>query len=250
MRSPTTPTSARRGGWPRAVDHLAAAHDQVEAASTVCCAAGHAEARGHQHDGERGSVISRATIIACTIRHCHLAFLPSLRRPRTTGLFSADDYAQMRAFFAARPELAPDTAPRAAGPGPRPRYRTSLRQGRDRPLRSECVQAARRAVRDRNAARRRARSGRAPRWSAPAKAITAAPWRAPPATPGCAARVYMAHDAAPSRVDAIAGEGADGDQGRRLLRRCRADHAGGGGTHTAGRSCRTRRGQATNGSRA
>src|SRR5688500_11870373 len=42
------------------------------------------------------------------------AFLPVRPRGRTRGLFSAEEYAQMRAFFADRPQLA--ATPAAASP--------------------------------------------------------------------------------------------------------------------------------------
>jgi diaminopropionate ammonia-lyase len=127
---------------------------------------------------------------------------------RTPGLFSADDYAQMRAFFAARPQLTP--TPLGALPalarelglaglfakdesgrfglnafkllGARFAIETLLAEGELRPG-ATVVCAS-----EGNHGRAVARAAR---------------------EAGCAARVYMAHDAAQARADAIAGEGAE-----------------------------------------
>ena len=64
------------------------------------------------------------------------------------------------------------------------------------------------------------------RWCARAKAITAAPSRAPRATPAARRASTWPHDAAAARADGIAGEGAEVDSRRRLLRRCGAHPAG------------------------
>lgn len=131
-----------------------------------------------------------------------------LHRPtRTRGLFSAHDYAQMRAFFDSRPHLAPtpltavtslarelDLASVAAKDesgrfglnafkllGARFAIETLLAEGALR-AGDTLVCAS-----EGNHGRAVARAAR---------------------EAGCAARVYMAHDAAPARVDAIASEGA------------------------------------------
>jgi diaminopropionate ammonia-lyase len=123
-------------------------------------------------------------------------------------LFTADDYAQMRAFFAARPELAPTPLrelPLLAGElgigkllakdesarfglnafkllGARFAIETLIEEGDVRPgAMLVCASEG-------NHGRAVARAAR---------------------DAGCAARVYMAHDVSPSRVEAIAGEGAD-----------------------------------------
>ncbi len=148
----------------------------------------------------------RATIIGCTIATA-TAFLPS-QSTRTTGMFSAAEYAQMRAFFAGRPELAPSPLrelPALARDlgigrlfakdetgrfglnafkllGARFAVETLLMEGAIRPG-ATLVCAS-----EGNHGRAVARAAR---------------------DAGCAARVYMAHDASPSRVNAIAGEGAE-----------------------------------------
>ena len=123
-------------------------------------------------------------------------------------MFSADEYAQMRAFFAGRPELAPTPlrelpalardlgigrlfAKDESGRfglnafkllGARFAVETLLKEGAIRPG-ATLVCAS-----EGNHGRAVARAAR---------------------DAGCAARVYMAHDASPSRVNAIAGEGAE-----------------------------------------
>ena len=123
-------------------------------------------------------------------------------------MFSADEYAQMRAFYADRPELAPTPLrdlPALAGDlgigrlfakdesgrfglnafkllGARFAVETLLKEGAIRPG-ATLVCAS-----EGNHGRAVARAAR---------------------DAGCAARVYMAHDASPSRVNAIAGEGAE-----------------------------------------
>ncbi len=147
-----------------------------------------------------------ATIIVCTISTAS-AFLP-LPAIRTTGMFSADDYAQMRAFFADHPALAPtplrdltDLA-RELGIGHLWAKDESARFG----LNAFKLLGARftvQALLDEG------------RISAGATLVCASEGNHGRAVAraardaGCAARVYMAHDAAPSRVAAIAGEGAE-----------------------------------------
>jgi diaminopropionate ammonia-lyase len=123
-------------------------------------------------------------------------------------MFSADEYAQMRAFFAGRPELAPTPlrelpalardlgigrlfAKDESGRfglnafkllGARFAVETLLKEGAIRPG-ATLVCAS-----EGNHGRAVARAAR---------------------DAGCAARVYMAHDASPSRVNAIAAEGAE-----------------------------------------
>src|SRR5688500_11726090 len=152
-----------------------------------------------------GGAHMAATIIACTISTA-TAFLPPRSR-RTTGLFTPDEYAQMRAFFTARPELAPTplrelpALARDLGIG---RLYAKDEAGRfglnafkllgarfaietliaDGDLRAGATLACASAGNHRRAVARAARDA------------------------GCAARVYMAHDASAARVDAIAGEGA------------------------------------------
>ena len=148
----------------------------------------------------------RATIIGCTIATA-TAFLPSRSTPHARHVLGRRICADACIFRRAA-RAGADTAPRAAGPRPRPRYRTSLRQGRDRPLRPQRVQAARRQVCDRNALDEGAIRPGATLVCASegnhGRAVARAAREA-----GCASRVYMAHDAAPSRVAAIAGEGAE-----------------------------------------
>ena len=147
----------------------------------------------------------RATIIGSTIATA-TAFLP-FPSTRTAGMFSADEYSQMRAFFAGRPALAPTPLcelPALARDlgigrlfakdetsrfglnafkllGARFAVDTLLNDGTIRPG-ATLVCAS-----EGNHGRAVARAAR---------------------DAGCAARVYMAHDASQSRVDAIAGEGA------------------------------------------
>ena len=53
----------------------------------------------------------RATIIVgLFLSQTHVSAFAASTVTRTPGLFSADDYAQMRAFFAARPQLTPTPA--------------------------------------------------------------------------------------------------------------------------------------------
>ncbi|HEX4914285.1 MAG TPA: diaminopropionate ammonia-lyase [Vicinamibacterales bacterium] len=148
-----------------------------------------------------GAAIINRTISTAT------AFLPP-PSPRTTGLFTADEYAQMRAFFARHPELAPTPLRRLPALardlhigtllakdesarfglnafkllGARFAIETLVRDGDVRPG-ATLVCAS-----EGNHGRAVARAAR---------------------DAGCGCRVYMAHDVASSRVDAIAGEGAE-----------------------------------------
>ncbi len=115
MRSPTTPTSARCGGWPvpsmtcpprtirskRCAEVMQPARRQVSS-SEGATIAGRSSGRNY----------NRWTI---SVSHTVSAFLH--QRTRTRGLFSADDYAQMRAFFDAPPQLAATPTTRPAGAG-------------------------------------------------------------------------------------------------------------------------------------
>ena len=168
----------------------------------------------------------RATIIGCTISTA-TAFLPS-PSTRTTGLFSADDYAQMRAFFAGRPELAPTplrelpALARDLGIGRLFAKDESGRFG----LNAFKLLGARFAVEtllEEGAIRPGATlvcASEGNHGRAVARAARDA---------GCAARVYMAHDASPVARRRDRRRRRRGDQGRWLLRRRRANHAGGGG---------------------
>ncbi len=146
-----------------------------------------------------------ATIIACTISTA-TAFLPPRSR-RTTGLFTPDEYAQMRAFFSARPELAPTplrelpALARDLGIG---RLYAKDEAGRFG-LNAFKLLGARFAIEtliaegDLRAGATLVCASEGNHGRAVARAARDA---------GCAARVYMAHDASAARVDAIAGEGA------------------------------------------
>ena len=147
----------------------------------------------------------RPNIIVCTIPTATV-FLPPATT-RTTGLFTADEYAQMRAFFASRPELKPTplrdlpALSRHLGIGRLLAKDESGRFG----LNAFKLLGARFAIETlledgslhRGATLVCASEGNHGR--AVARAARDA---------GCACRVYMAHDAAASRVDAIASEGA------------------------------------------
>jgi diaminopropionate ammonia-lyase len=149
----------------------------------------------------------RATIIVgLLLSQTVSAFTPDLTRTR--GLFSADDYAQMRAFFAARPELTP--TPARALPGLAANLGLATLYAKDESgrfgLNAFKLLGARFAIEallaegglHRGATVVCASEGNHGR--AVARAAREA---------GCAARVYMAHDAAPARAAAIAGEGAE-----------------------------------------
>lgn len=127
--------------------------------------------------------------------------------PNATGLFSADEYAQMRAFFGARPHLAPTPLrelPALAGElgiGHLFAKDETARFG----LNAFKLLGARFAI-ETLIAEGRLRAGDTVVCASEGnhgRAVARAAREA-----GCAARVYMAHDAARSRVDAIAGEGA------------------------------------------
>ena len=154
--------------------------------------------------GSKGAHIA-ATIIVCTISTA-TAFLPPSSK-RTTGLFTPDEYAQMRAFFDGRPELAPTplaelpALARHLGIGQLFAKDESGRFG----LNAFKLLGARFAIQtliDEGDIRPGAMlvcASEGNHGRAVARAARDA---------GCTARVYMAHDAAPARVDAIAGEAA------------------------------------------
>ncbi len=130
------------------------------------------------------------------------------RGTRTHGLFSAVDYAQRRAFFAARPLLAatPTTAlpalGRDLGLGALSAKDESARFG----LNAFKLLGARFAIETLLA------EGQLPSGSTVVCASEGNHGRAVARAArdaGCRARVYMAHDVARSRADAIAGEGAE-----------------------------------------
>lgn len=133
-------------------------------------------------------------------------FLPAATRTR--GLFSAADYAQMRAFFSARPWLTPSPSTplpqeaRMAGLGSITAKDETERFG----LNAFKLLGARFAIEtliaegDVRAGATLVCASEGNHGRAVARAARDA---------GCSARVYMAHDAAQSRVDAIASEGAD-----------------------------------------
>jgi diaminopropionate ammonia-lyase len=126
---------------------------------------------------------------------------------RTSGLFTADEYAQMRAFFSAHPELTP--TPLRSLPALARHLHIGRLQAKDESgrfgLNAFKLLGARFAVETlladgslvRGATLVCASEGNHGRAVARAARDS-----------GCACRVYMAHDAAAPRVDAIAGEGA------------------------------------------
>ncbi len=126
---------------------------------------------------------------------------------RTRGLFSEADYAQMRAYFAARPHLRPTPLTsltplaREWNVGAVSVKDESARFG----LNAFKLLGARFAI-DTLIADGAVRSGDTLACASEGNHGRAVARAARDA--GCASRVYMAHDAAQSRVDAIAGEGA------------------------------------------
>lgn len=134
------------------------------------------------------------------------AFLPS-PQARTTGLFTADEYAQMRAFFSAHPELKPTplcalpALARHVGIGHLLAKDESGRFG----LNAFKLLGARFAI-ETLLADGTVRQGATLVCASEGNHGRAVARAARDA--GCACRVYMAHDAAPARVEAIAGEGA------------------------------------------
>lgn len=142
-------------------------------------------------------IISRSNTISGFLHH------PT----RTRGLFSADDYAQMRAFFAARPHLT------ATPVTSMPELARDLRLGsiaaKDESgrfgLNAFKLLGARFAV-ESLIADGAVRTGDTLVCASEGNHGRAVARAARDA--GCASRVYMAHDVAQSRVDAIAGEGA------------------------------------------
>ena len=146
-----------------------------------------------------------ATIIVHTISTV-TAFLPPARK-RTTGLFTSDDYAQMRAFFDARPELGPTplrnlpALARELGIGRLLVKDESSRFG----LNAFKLLGARFAI-ETLLADGSVRPGTFLVCASEGNHGRAVARAARDA--GCGARVYMAHDASRARVDAITGEGA------------------------------------------
>jgi diaminopropionate ammonia-lyase len=125
-----------------------------------------------------------------------------------TGLFHADEYAQMRAFFSRRPSLEPTPArdlpalARTLGIGSLTAKDETHRFG----LNAFKLLGARFAI-ETLLADGSLRPGATVVCASEGnhgRAVARAAREA-----GCAARVYMAHDAAASRVDAITGEGAE-----------------------------------------
>ena len=152
----------------------------------------------------------RATIIGCTISHCHTyRHLPSTFDTHDAACSRPTNMRRCVHFLPPGPSWPPTplrelpALARDLGIG---RLFAKDEIGRFGLNAFKLLGAQ---VRDRNAARRKARSGRARRWSAPAKAITAAPWRARPATPAARRASTWRTTRRPSRVDAIAGEGAE-----------------------------------------
>ena len=160
MRSPLTPMSERRAGVPAPVEHLAAAHEQVELRS------GRAAGRQRRHRGTRRhhpcdrcphSLLPRArrpnaSLYCRPRRHpdavrMSFAYLPS--RPSSPeparGLFDAHEYARQRAFFTTR--AGADAAGVAAGAGGLARPRRAAGEGRDQPVRPAGLQEPGRRVR-------------------------------------------------------------------------------------------------------
>jgi len=126
---------------------------------------------------------------------------------RTRGLFSAADYAQMRAFFAARRELRP--TPLTAMPALAQTLGVGSLDVKDESgrfgLNAFKLLGARFAI-ETLIAEGEVRTGDTLVCASEGnhgRAVARAAREA-----GCASRCYMAHDAAPSRVEAIAGEGA------------------------------------------
>ncbi len=250
MRSPVMPTSARCGGWPRAVDDLPATDDQIETLRGRVAARQEAGQQQSRTDEERWECHLRATIIVgLFLSHTpYRHLLPS--RTSTRGLFSADDYAQMRAFFATPRRISPPT-PTTALPAA---GRASSGSARCPPRMNPRDSASTRSSCSARDSRSR-RCSRKASCGAGATVVCASEGNHGRAVAraardaGCAARVYMAHDAAQARVDAIAGEGAEVVRVDGSLRRCGADPAGRMRRPMAGRSCPTRRGRATSGFR-
>lgn len=136
------------------------------------------------------------------------AFLPRRQRATSRGLFTALEYAQMRAFFEARPQLSPTPARRlpalaeALGIGSLVAKDESARFG----LNAFKLLGARFAI-ETLIADQTLRPGDTVVCASEGNHGRAVARAARDA--GCSARVYMAHDAAQSRIDAIAGEGAE-----------------------------------------
>ncbi|HYE87822.1 MAG TPA: pyridoxal-phosphate dependent enzyme, partial [Vicinamibacterales bacterium] len=127
---------------------------------------------------------------------------------RTRGLFSAADYAQMRAFFAARPHLTP--TPLSPIPAAAREFRLASVAAKDETARFGLnafkLLGARFAI-ETLLSEGELRAGDTLVCASEGnhgRAVARAAREA-----GCAARVYMAHDVAQARVDAIAGEGAE-----------------------------------------
>ena len=124
-----------------------------------------------------------------------------------TGLFTADEYAQMRAFFASRPELEPTPLrelPALAGHLGIGRLLVKDESNRFG-LNAFKLLGARFAIESllEDGSLRRGATLVCASEGNHGRAVARAARDA-----GCSCRVYMAHDVAQSRVDAIAGEGA------------------------------------------
>ena len=136
------------------------------------------------------------------------AFLPEEPAQQSAGLFSDAEYAAMRAFFASRPDLTPTPTRRLGalaaelGLGAVLAKDETARFG----LNAFKLLGARFTL-DRLLAAGRLRPGATLACASEGNHGRAVARAARDA--GCAARVYMAADAAQARVDAIAGEGAE-----------------------------------------
>lgn len=150
-------------------------------------------------------VVSKGHYNRCTISTANV-FLPA-PAARTTGLFTADEYAHMRAFFAARPDLRPTplrarpSLARDVGIGQLLAKDESARFG----LNAFKLLGARFAI-ETLIADGDVRPGATLVCASEGNHGRAVARAARDA--GCAARVYMAGDVSSSRADAIVGEGA------------------------------------------
>jgi diaminopropionate ammonia-lyase len=143
-------------------------------------------------------IISRSNTVS--------AFLPV--GTRTTGLFSAADYAQMRAFFTARPHLIPTPLSAVNDLARQLGLRTVMAKDESARfgLNAFKLLGARFSI-ETLLASGQLRAGATLVCASEGNHGRAVARAARDA--GCAARVYMAGDASQARVDAIAGEGAD-----------------------------------------
>jgi diaminopropionate ammonia-lyase family len=212
-----------------AIDHLPAANDQIEARPGRLARRQQDNNRRNRGEADSQGVhagqYNRWTI---SLSHNVSAYLP--RATRTRGLFSAADYAQMRAFFAARPRLR--ATPLTSMPELGRRLGLQSLSAKNETgrfgLNAFKLLGARFAI-ETLVGDGRVRAGDTVVCASEGNHGRAVARAARDVK--CACRVYMAHDAAQARVDAIAGEGAevirvDGsyDDAVRILQGDAADH--------------------------